>query len=197
MRHTGPLVIGEPRGGRPASEETAFAGEVDRHLGALYRFALFWHEDRAQAEELVVRTVSETYRRWRDFPSELDARLRFFSSLRANLRPEEERAVSRPGDPSRARGALGEGDPEVPRPLPSVGREEAARTLRSLAPRYRELLTLRLAGGLSPEEIAHLTGDPAEELRAELIRAREALEDLIAAEIASQGPAAPEREAEV
>ncbi len=76
-------------------------------------------------------------------------------------------------------------DPKAENPLSratarAAGRE-LERALSGLRPRYREILLLRFAEGLSYEEIAEVTGTPLGTVKVHLFRARKELADAMRA----------------
>lgn len=153
-------------------DQSAFGQELDAHIDALYRFALLWHEDSKDAEELVVRVVVKAYRLWHAFSPAVSPHLRFFSVLRTEIHPSAGTSVTShlPW--------MEDGDPQAA-PESEAGKSRTAlvRALQALSPRYRELFSLRLGSRLSCEEVAWLTGEDPDELQREFARAGEVLRE--------------------
>jgi len=155
-------------------------GLVDAHYDQLLGYALRRVDQPTDAADVVCEVLLATWRRIDEVPEGDEAILWLYGVARRTL------ANLRRG--TRRRKALHERLRAQIEVLPAAGPEppasgSVARALRALSDDDRELLTLTAWEGLSPAQIAAVTGVEAGTVRVRLHRARRRLEDRLGDEV--------------
>ncbi|MFL6038635.1 MAG: RNA polymerase sigma factor [Gaiellaceae bacterium] len=160
---------------RPASTPSeAFEALYRRALPRVYGYVATLLRDRAAAEEVTAQAFERAYRKRRSFRASRGSQEAWLFGIARNAALDELRR--------RKRQAALEADPEdVHTAAPDEQADQALRrhavrvALGRLAPRERELVALRFAGGLSHEEIGRVLGISAANAGTRLHRTLEKL----------------------
>src|SRR5215210_4070783 len=157
-----------------ASPSEAFEALYRRAFPRVYGYVATLLRDRAAAEEVTAQTFERAYRKRRSFRASRGSQEAWLFGIARNAALDELRRRKR-------RAAL-EADPED---VHSAGPDEQAgdalrrqavrAALGRLAPRERELVALKFAGGLSHEEIGSVLGISASNAGTRLHRTLEKL----------------------
>jgi RNA polymerase sigma-70 factor (ECF subfamily) len=172
--------MGDPAGdplveGLVAGREDAFAALYDRFGPALFRVACTLLGSRPDAEDAVQEVFVGLVRARRSLARVTDLRAYLFAALRhAAARLASHRPAECPLPPEEL---VGEAPPPRQGPAAETA-ERLERALRALPPEQRELLVLKVDGGLTFAEIAKVLGINANTAAS---RYRYALEKLRAA----------------
>ena len=149
-----------PRGADPllaglaAGREEAFTALYDRYAGRMLRAALGWLTRREDAEDAVQEVFTALVRSRRKLAGVNDLAAYLFTALRRAAGRIAERRGREPAASEAARQAVQPADrpPEGPRA------ERVARALRALPAEQREVIGLKIDGGLTFGQIAEVTG---------------------------------------
>ncbi len=172
---TSSLAFDEPISGEWDARRLSFESEVLTHLDALFRVALRFVGNAADAEDLVQDTVFRAYQAWDQYKLGTNAKgwlitiLRnvFISEYRRNQRRREILDTDHPGPPAHS----------TVRFFDDLVDEEVTHAIDSLSLAYREVIVLRDIEDLHYEEIAAMLGVPIGTVKSRLFRAREMLQD--------------------
>lgn len=151
MSHRGadPLLAG-----LAAGREEAFAALYDRYAGRMVRTALGWLGRREDAEDAVQEVFAALVRSRQKLAGVNDLAAYLFTALRRAAGRIAEHRGREPAGSEAARQAVQPADrpPEGPRA------ERLARALRALPAEQREVIALKIDGGLTFGQIAEVTG---------------------------------------
>lgn len=172
---TSSLAFDEPISGEWDARRLSFEVEALTHLDALFRVALRFVGNTADAEDLVQDALFRAYQAWDQYKLGTNAKgwlitiLRnvFISEYRRNQRRREILDTDRPGQP----------DHTTVRFFDDLVDEEVTRAIDSLSLVYREVIVLRDIEDLHYDEIAAMLGVPVGTVKSRLFRAREMLQD--------------------
>ena len=135
----------------------AFEALYRRAFPRVYGYVATLLRDRAAAEEVTAQAFERAYRKRRSFTSSRGTQEAWLFGIARNAALDELR--------HRKRRAVLETDPEDVHAVglddeadDAIRREAVRAALGRLAPRERELVALKFAGGLSNEEIARVLG---------------------------------------
>lgn len=166
-------VAGAFRESRETRSE-AFDALYRRSFARVYGYVATLLRDRSAAEEVTAQAFERAFRRRRTFRASRGTEEAWLFGIARNaaldeLRRRKRRAVLETDPPDLHSAAPGEHAEEA------VRREAVRAALDRLAPRERELVALKFAGGLSNEEIARVTGISASNVGTRLHRTLEKL----------------------
>lgn len=172
---TSSLAFEEPITGEWDARRLSFEAEALTHLDALFRVALRFVGNAADADDLVQDTLFRAYQAWDQYKLGTNAKgwlitiLRnvFINEYRRNQRRREILDSGHPGPAE---------NPTV-RYFDDLVDEEVTRAIDALPLPYREVIVLRDVEELHYEEIATMLGVPVGTVKSRLFRAREMLQD--------------------
>ncbi|MGE5801706.1 MAG: sigma-70 family RNA polymerase sigma factor [Gemmatimonadota bacterium] len=172
---TSSLAFEEPITGEWDARRLLFEAEALVHIDALYRVALRFVRNAADADDLVQDTLFRAYQAWDQYEPGTNAKgwlltiLRnvFVNEYRRTRRRREILETSHPGP---------EENPTV-RFFDDLVDEEVTRAIDALPLPYREVIILRDVEDLRYEEIATMLGVPVGTVKSRLFRARALLQD--------------------
>jgi RNA polymerase sigma-70 factor (ECF subfamily) len=157
----------------PAPSE-AFEALYRRSFPRVYAYVATLLRDRAAAEEVTAQTFERAFRKRRSFRAKRGTQEAWLFGIARNAALDELRRRKR-------RAAL-ETEPEDVHATPldehadgAIRREVVRAALGRLAPRERELIALKFAGGLSNEEVGRVLGISASNAGTRLHRTLEKL----------------------
>lgn len=169
------LAFDEPITGEWDARRLSFEAEALIHLDALFRVALRFVGNAADADDLVQDTLLRAYQAWHQFQQGTNAKgwlitiLRhvFINEYRRNARRRQilEREGSAPPQHSTVLF------------LEELVDDEVLRAIDALPLSYREVVTLRDIEDLHYDEIAAMLGVPIGTVKSRLFRAREMLQE--------------------
>ena len=163
------------------SRQEDFLRETLPHTDVLYRLALGFSRDGAQAEDWVQETFLKAYRAWDSFEKDTNVRAWLMTILRNTVTDafrRERRIDVRDLAEAESYSIFGgrqEIDPEG-RFFAQLVDEEVLNAIRELPLEFREALLLRDVEDLGYAEIAELTGVAIGTVKSRLFRARRALQ---------------------
>jgi RNA polymerase sigma-70 factor (ECF subfamily) len=163
--------------------DDAFAALYDRYAPALYRVAWAWLRSRPDAEDAVQEVFLGLVRSRAPLGKVENLRAYLFAALRhasARLADHRRTAAPLPLDELQARA--------VPDPDPNYRLEEA---LAALPPAQREVVTLKIDGGLTFTEVATVLGIRPNTAASRYRYALEKLRVLLKEEVHGPGPSPP------
>lgn len=158
-----------------------FLQETLPHTDVLYRMALGFGRDAAQAEDWVQETFLKAYRAWDSFEKNTNVRAWLMTILRNTVTDtyrREQRVDVRDLADAEGHSIFGgrqDVDPEG-RFFEWLVDDEVLRAIRELPPEFREALLLRDVEDLAYAEIAEITGVAIGTVKSRLFRARRALQ---------------------
>ena len=163
----------------------AFEEEALPHLDVVYRVALRFAGNEAQAEDLTQETMLKAYRSWHQYRTGTNVRAWLLTILR-HIYINEYRKGRRQGFPIDVSEVeaftvfedVQEADPEG-RFFDDLIDEEVLRAVDSLPDEFRETLVLSDVEGLAYAEIAEITRVPVGTVKSRLFRARQALQRVL------------------
>jgi len=169
------LAFEEPITGAWDARRLSFEAEALVHIDALFRVALRFVGNAADADDLVQDTLFRAYRAWDRYERGTNAKGWLITILRHVFINEYRRNARR-------RQILDiEGVPAVQhttvRFFDDLVDDEVLRAIDSLPLPYREVVVLRDIEDLHYEEIAAMLGVPVGTVKSRLFRAREMLQD--------------------
>jgi RNA polymerase sigma-70 factor, ECF subfamily len=172
---TSSLAFEEPTTGEWDARRLSFEAEALVHIDALFRVALRFVGNAADADDLVQDTLFRAYRAWDQYERGTNAKAWLITILRHVFINEYRRNARR-------RQILDiEGVPAVEhttvRFFDDLVDDEVLRAIDSLPLPYREVVVLRDIEDLHYEEIATTLGVPVGTVKSRLFRAREMLQD--------------------
>ncbi len=156
------------------SRRASFEREALVHLDALFRVALRFAGNAADADDLVQDTLFQAYRAWDQYQPGTNAKgwlitiLRhvFINAYRRNARRREILLAS----------ALAPRDPASVGIIDDLVDDEVTRAIDALPPPFREVVVLRDAADLTYQEIAAMLDIPVGTVKSRLFRARDQLQ---------------------
>lgn len=174
---TSSLEFDEPITGEWDARRLSFEAEALIHLDALFRVALRFVGNAADADDLVQDTVFRAYQSWDQYELGTNAKgwlitiLRnvFINEYRRDVRRREILDADHPGPPE---------NPTV-RFFEDLVDEEVVRAIDALPLPYREVVVLRDVAELRYDEIATMLGLPLGTVKSRLFRAREMLQSTL------------------
>ena len=157
----------------------AFEAEALPHLDRLFRLAMWFERDRAEAEDLVQETLKEALASFHRFKAGTNCRAWLVSILQ-HVRGNRQRAKSRSlfiDDPEELAARTVPFTPPVPQELTD---EDVLAALGRLPAHYQGVIVLCDVEELSYKEIAAALNEAPGTSRAQLSRARARLRELLA-----------------
>ena len=168
------LAFEEPITGEWDARRLSFEAEALIHVDALFRVALRFVGNAADADDLVQDTLFRAYQAWDQFQRGTNAKGWLITILRHVFINEYRRDARRrqileaaPTQPEHAR----------VRYLDDLVDDEVMRAIDALPLPYREVVVLRDIEDLHYDEIADLLGVPVGTVKSRLFRAREVLQE--------------------
>ena len=166
----------------PDGNRRTFEAQALPHLDALYRVALRFAGDEAQAEDLVQDTMLKAYRAWHQYRPGTNLRAWLLTILR-NTFINEYRRTKRAGrqvdvtaiEAHTVFGEVQDVDPEGTF-FDRIVDDEVLQAIDALPDEFRETLVLSDVEGLPYAEIAEITEVPVGTVKSRLFRARQALQ---------------------
>jgi RNA polymerase sigma factor (sigma-70 family) len=172
---TSSLAFEEPITGEWDARRLSFEAEALEHVDALFRVALRFVGNAADADDLVQDTLFRAYQAWDQYERGTNAKgwlitiLRhvFINEYRRNVRRRE--ILETQGDREPEHSAI--------RYLDDLVDDEVLLAIDSLPLTYREVVMLRDLEDLHYDEIATMLGVPVGTVKSRLFRAREMLKE--------------------
>ncbi len=192
---TDDMLLEAARGG----DDEALERLLERHQARVYRFGMKMCRNPDDAEDVLQDTLLAMARGVRDFRGASSLSTWLYSIARSFCIKKRRRSRFAPAtessidcDDDREAGALV--DPGVS-PEEAAARHEVGQALEAaiarLEPKYREVLILRDAEGLTAPEVAEVLGLGVDAVKSRLHRARRSVRDRLAPLLAPAGDPAP------
>lgn len=172
---TSSLAFEEPITGEWDARRLSFEAEALTHLDALFRVALRFVGNAADADDLVQDTLFRAYQAWDQYERGTNAKGWLITILRHVFINEYRRNVRR-REILETRGAH-EPEHSSVRFFDNLVDDEVLRAIDSLPLPYREVVMLRDLEDLRYDEIATMLGVPVGTVKSRLFRAREMLKE--------------------
>jgi RNA polymerase sigma-70 factor, ECF subfamily len=172
---TSSLAFEEPITGEWDARRLSFEAEALVHLDALFRVALRFVRNAADADDLVQDTLFRAYQAWDQYKQGTNAKGWLITILRHGFINEYRRNARRRQLLDRE----GAAPPEhsTVRFLDDLVDDEVLRAIDTLPLPYREVVVLRDIEDLHYDEIATMLGVPVGTVKSRLFRARELLQE--------------------
>lgn len=172
---TNSLAFDEPITGEWDARRLSFEAEALTHLDALFRVALRFVGNAADADDLVQDTLFRAYQAWDQYEPGTNAKGWLIAILRSvfinDYRRDQRRRQILDAD-----GPAAPDNPTV-RFFEDLVDDEVLRAIDALPLPYREVVVLRDIEDLQYEEIATMLGVPVGTVKSRLFRAREMLQE--------------------
>jgi RNA polymerase sigma-70 factor (ECF subfamily) len=172
---TSSLTFEEPITGEWDARQLSFEAEALIHLDALYRVALRFVGNAADADDLVQDTLLRAYQAWDHYEQGTNAKGWLITILRNLFINAYRRSARRRQILEAATGAPPE-SASVPF-FDNLVDDEVTRAIDALPLSYREVVVLRDIEDLHYKEIATMLGVPVGTVKSRLFRAREMLQE--------------------
>src|SRR3954454_11743574 len=153
---------------------TAFEAEALPHVDRLFRLAMWFERNRAEAEDLVQETMTQALRSFHRYQPESNCRawlLTIFQRVRSNRR----RSRSRSPAIGQVEDHFADDVPFVPQVAQQLTDEDVLAALGRLAPALQEVIVLCDVEELKYREIADVLGIPLGTVMSRLHRGRAVL----------------------
>jgi len=165
--------------------QSAFNFLLDNFWGEVYRFQLKRTKDEYDAEEITIQTFSKAFDKLDTFKEEyqfgtwlitisknihIDILRKHDASIRSKItRKDEERVYKVPDENPTPEDAL----------IKEQNLEQLLRYIKMLKPHYQQMINLRYFQEMSYKEMASTLGEPMNNVKVKLLRARRLLADII------------------